>query len=282
MKSAHPGFFTIDVEDYYHFIHSSAGHNIEHWDKMPSRVEYGLMALFDILAERGIHATCFFLGYIAKRHPDLVKRAVLLGHEIASHGMYHQIVPGMTRAEFQSEARDSKALLEDISGSKVRGWRCAGFNLDRRAPWFFEELVSAGYQYDSSLLPNRSKHHFFGRIELEPYKISTWNGSIWEFPISVSQICGLQVCMFGGVYLRFFPSKLIENMAAKLLPQYPLNIYIHPREMDISHPRLGMNPVRFIKSYLNLSTVPIKLKTLLGMTNYITLDEYLVNRDTIS
>ncbi len=276
MSSMQPGFFTIDVEDYYHFISASTKVKIADWDKMPSRVENGMEALFELLASHDTKATCFFLGYIAKRNPILVRKAIDLGHEVAAHGMYHQVVSGMSRAEFRQEIIDTRKCLEDLTGTDVKGWRAAGFHLNSDTRWYFETLAESGIQYDSSLLPNRRKHQIYGPVANQPYRIDTSNGAIWEFPITVAEFpYGIKFSMFGGVYLRFFPKTLIEQMAKKHLAHSPLTIYIHPREMDSRHPRLQMNPILYAKSYLNLNTVKPKLDTLLQTTNFITMGRYI-------
>jgi len=274
LKHRKPGFFTIDVEDYYHIIGVSGTPPISQWDSIPSRVEYGLHKLLDLLELHNVKATLFFLGYIAKRFPHLVTEAQAMGHEIASHGMYHLEVRLQTSEQFYQDARDSRLLLEDLSGVEVRGWRSAGFSMSQRTPWFFEKLLAAGYSYDSSVVPSRLGHHRLFVADSAPSRIGTGTGRIYEFPISVVNFMGIQVSMFGGCYLRFFPQKAIVTMADKTLKQRPLMIYIHPRELDQEHPRIKMNLVRRYKSYINLSTVPTKLETLLGLTNFLTLGEY--------
>ncbi len=270
----YPGLFTIDVEDYYHIIGVRGTPPISAWDSISPRVEIGLTRLFEHLAEHNAKATCFFLGYIARRFPDLVKRAHSLGHEIASHGMYHQEVFKQSPEAFIEDANTSKKILEDTAGVEVKGWRSAGFTIDQNCKWIFDILSQIGYRYDSSLIPNRSKHRFLPNLRNSPFLVETSHGKMVEFPMSVGKMLNHSVCMFGGGYLRFFPLGLISSQADKLLQTKPLMIYIHPRELDKEHPRLKMNPFRYFKSYINLDSVPGKIENLLGKTTYITLDEY--------
>ncbi|MDD4147549.1 MAG: polysaccharide deacetylase family protein, partial [Candidatus Cloacimonetes bacterium] len=236
-----PAFFTIDIEDYYHIIGVRGTPDITSWDQLPSRVEYSLDRLLDLLAEHNVTASLFFLGYIAKRYPHLVKKAMSQGHEIASHGMYHTEVCTQSQSDFFAEALQSRMLLEDICGEAVIGYRGAGFSIDHRNPWFFESLLQAGYLYDSSLVPNRLHHRLIPGVQLYPSKIQTNSGSICEFPIGMAEMAGMKLNMFGGGYLRFFPKPLLIHMAHRTLMKRPLLVYIHPREMDPDHPRISMN-----------------------------------------
>lgn len=274
MSPKHPVIFTIDVEDYYHILDVSGTPEISDWDRIPSRVEYGFNRLLDLLASRDQQGTMFFLGYIARRFPDLVKRAREYGHEIASHGMYHTMVSRQTPTQFATDATDSRKLLEDISGKAVIGWRSAGFSPNLQTPWYFEKLIKSGYKYDSSLIPSRRGHRSMSQIQLAPYPIQTPSGRLWEFPISVTTIAGMHVSMFGGGYLRLFPSWLIAHEARKLRADRPLIVYIHPREMDPGHPKIKMNALRYCKSYINMHSVPDKLHLLLDGSVCITAGDY--------
>lgn len=270
----YPGFLTIDVEDYYHILGVSGTPPVQHWDKLNSRVELGMQKYFELLEQKNIKATLFFLGYIASKHPQLVRKAVELGHEIASHGMYHQQIGILGQKAFYRDALDSRKLLEDISGKQLRGWRSPGFSIGKDTPWFFDTLSEAGYSYDSSITPYNKSHRMLCGGSLRPEFISTQSGKILEFPITVIKIGQLRLSMFGGGYLRFFPYWLISLMKERVLSAYPLTIYIHPRELDPHHPQLEMNLKRKFMSYVNMDSVPAKLEMLLDATNYLTLGDY--------
>ena len=105
------------------------------------------------MAEGNATATCFVVGYFAKRFPQLVREAVAAGHEIASHGYFHRLIYQMSSVEFYKDARAARELLEDVSGKPVRGFRAPAFSVTERTPWFFDKLVEAGYRYDSSVFP---------------------------------------------------------------------------------------------------------------------------------
>ena len=212
-----PVFMTIDVEEYYHILGVKGTLPIHEWDSLESRVELGMQKCFDLLERMNTRATLFFLGYIAAKHPRLVRRAVDLGHEIASHGMYHQEIDHLSKSAFYRDASDSRKLLEDISGREVRGWRSPGFSSNMSTPWFFDVLVETGYKYDSSIMPMKKSIQGVNHLMRDPRFIHVQSGKIFEYPISVVEFGFLRVCMFGGGYLRLFPQFLISLMKDRVL-----------------------------------------------------------------
>jgi polysaccharide deacetylase family protein (PEP-CTERM system associated) len=147
--------FSIDVEDWFNLSGTGLEPPSSQWDRLESRVERNFRSLLELLADGGGTATCFFIGYFARRFPHLVHEAVAAGHEIASHSYFHRLVYEMSPADFHQDALDSRKLLEDISGWPVRGFRAPAFSVTERTPWFFDKLAEAGYQYDSSVFPAR-------------------------------------------------------------------------------------------------------------------------------
>jgi len=255
-------FFTVDVEDYYHVFGYSKHSN---WDSFKPRVAVGIAKILNLLDEFDSHGTFFFLGYIAQRHPSLVKEIVNRGHEIASHGMEHRPLTHMSKEEFIHDASTSQKLLQDISGRDVYGWRSPGFLITNKQNYLFDALAQCGYKYDSSLIPNRFSHQKLLPIPEHPFRIDSSSGSITEFPMSIATVMGIRAMMFGGAYLRFFPKSLIHNNAKKILSNNTLISYIHPRELDIDAPRMFNDPFNYYRNYVNLSTSEHKLRSLLSL-----------------
>ncbi len=256
--------FTVDVEDWFHILDVPSCPALADWALLPSRVERNFLRLLDLFSEKHVRVTCFFLGWIAEHFPHLVKEAARRGHEVASHGYAHRLVSTMSPQEFRSDIILAKNLLEDIGGTPVLGYRAPGFSITRKTSWFFEELIAAGYRYDSSWFPALHGHggdHSFAR---KPTRWGNSHGSLIEFPMTVADLAGRPVCLFGGGYLRFFPYSLIHRKARQVLRTgQPLVFYVHPREIDPAHPRLPMNVYRRFKSYFNLkSTWPKILRIL--------------------
>jgi polysaccharide deacetylase family protein (PEP-CTERM system associated) len=256
--------FSIDVEDWFHLLDLSSTPDLNEWDVMPSRVERNFRILLDLLAERGVRATCFFLGWVAEKFPHLVRTAVAAGHEAASHGYAHKLVYEMSATEFYEDARRAKRIVEDAAGCAVSGYRASGFSLTALTPWFFDALGEAGYRYDSSVFPGSRGHGGMKGGQLAPYAVATKHGTIVEFPITLIKLLHSPVCLFGGGYLRLAPWPLIRMGAHRVLAEgRPVVFYIHPREIDPEQPHLPMNYGRRFKSYVNLETTEGKLRNIL-------------------
>jgi polysaccharide deacetylase family protein (PEP-CTERM system associated) len=266
----------VDVEDWFHILDLPSTPPLSAWDSLPSRVEKNFIHLLDIFSEHRVQVTCFFLGWVGERFPHLVKRAVRDGHEIASHGYEHRLVYEMGREAFYKDALRARKILEDISGAPVLGYRSAGFSAREDTPWFFEALVEAGYQYDSSVFPAKRGHGGISDYRREPHQFVSNNTKILEFPITVTDFLGKPQCFFGGGYLRLFPYRLIRRMTKQVLNEgRPVVFYIHPREIDPEHPRLAMSRARQFKSYFNLSSTESKLRNIFRDFPTTTFRDYL-------
>jgi polysaccharide deacetylase family protein (PEP-CTERM system associated) len=276
MREYPKSIFTIDVEDYFNVTEERGEPPVSEWDSLPSIVESGFLKLLDLLDTYQVKATCFFLGYVAKKYPHLVKEAQKRGHEIASHGMFHRIVYKMSKDEFTADLLQSKNILEDICSEQVTAFRSPSFSLTEASPWFFETLAETGFIADSSVFPVKRDYGGYKTTQKKPYWITTEKGDICEFPISVAPFCGKDICFFGGGYLRLFPKRVILYMHKKLAKQgIPTLFYIHPREMEPQHPRLKMNKMAYFKSYVNLNTVQPKLEAILSSSKFITCRQYI-------
>ena len=270
--------FSVDVEDWFHILDLPSAPRPAQWDSLPSRVEQDFLRLLDLFSERDVQVTCFFLGWVARRFPHLVKEADKRGHEIASHGCLHRLVYEMTRSEFLEDAIESRKILEDIVGRRVFGYRSAGFSVVEETPWFFDALIEAEYRYDSSVFPAKRGHGGLRTDQLAPFFVRSPSGGLIEFPITVAKILGVPICFFGGGYLRLFPVSLIEAMTSRVLEERrPVVFYIHPREVDPSHPRLPMSLGRRFKSYVNLKATETKIKGLLRRFPMTTFRSFIAN-----
>lgn len=256
--------FSVDVEDWFHILDLPSTPDLEQWRQLPSLVERNFRRLLDLFAETDIRVTCFFLGWVGERFPHLVREAAQRGHEIASHGYAHRLVYSFQPHEFREDASHARQILEDVAGTPVLGYRSAGFSVTSRCPWFFDELAAAGYRYDSSVFPAAHGHGGLQGAETAPYRVTTSQGPLIEFPITVASLAGKRMCFFGGGYLRLFPYPVIQRMSHKVLREgRPVLFYIHPREVDPHHPRLPMGILRRFKSYVNLDTTEPKIRRLL-------------------
>jgi polysaccharide deacetylase family protein (PEP-CTERM system associated) len=273
-----PDVFTIDVEDWFHILEVEGTPDLSSWDILPSRLESNFRVLLDLLAAHNVSASCFTLGWVAKRFPKLLREAANLGHDIASHGFSHQLVGGLSRNQFRDDIRAAKAAIEDAIGRRVYGYRAPGFSITRETPWAFEEIIEAGYIYDSSVFPAPHGHGGIPESPRYPYLLKMSSGNLVEFPVSVVDTPIGPHCCFGGGYLRLYPLWLIRLMTKRVHSDGRGVIwYIHPREIDPAHPRLAMSFKRRFKSYVNLRQTAGKLEKILRNREFSTLGKLASN-----
>jgi polysaccharide deacetylase family protein (PEP-CTERM system associated) len=274
-NSAHPiGALTVDVEDWYHILDTPAAPSVEQWGSLESRVEQNMERLLDLLRGQNVRATLFWLGWVAERHRDLLRKCVQEGHEIASHGYAHVLAHQAGPKNFREDIRRGKMVLEDIIGHAVKGFRAPGFSIMDDTLWAFDEIREAGYTYDSSVFPLSHGHGGMQNSPLGCYTIKTTAGDLIEFPMSAVEILGQRINMFGGGYLRLFPWTLIRWGIGKVHNAgHPVIVYVHPREIDPNHPRLPLSLVRRFKSYVGLKSTYTKLVCLCQELEFCTMTD---------
>jgi polysaccharide deacetylase family protein (PEP-CTERM system associated) len=271
--------FSIDVEDWFNLSGTGAEPPPSEWDRLESRLERNFHGLLELLAEGNATATCFVVGYFAKRFPQLVREAVAAGHEIASHGYFHRLVYQMSSVEFYKDARAARELLEDVSGKAVRGFRAPAFSVTERTPWFFDKLVEAGYRYDSSVFPAPHQTGGLTTGKFAPYIAKARVGTIEEFPITAVRVFGKPMCFFGGGYLRLFPYPAIRAMGRRAQREgRPVIFYVHPREIDPDQPRMALSRRRSFTCYVNLGTTRPKIRRILREFRVTSFEQYMSQR----
>jgi polysaccharide deacetylase family protein (PEP-CTERM system associated) len=257
--------FTIDVEDYYQ-VHAFAGAVArEDWDSLPSRVERNTTAFLDLLAERGAKGTFFVLGWIAERHPGLIRRIVDEGHELASHGWDHTHVHRQTRAEFKADVRRTKQLLDGIAGAQIAGYRAASFSITEDTPWAHEVLAEEGHRYSSSVYPIRHDHYGMASAPRFPHRPRGADGVV-EVPITTVRLFGRNLPCGGGGYFRLLPYTASRWLMRRVngADRRPCIYYCHPWEIDAEQPRVAniSRKARFRHS-VNIDRMPARLRQML-------------------
>ena len=258
--------FTVDVEEYFQVsLFEDIVARVE-WDSLPSRVELGVNRLLELLARYQTHATFFTLGWIADRHPNIVKTIAAAGHEIASHGWWHRRVPRMGREEFRAELRDSKAILEDVSGQAVLGFRAPSFSLVPGTEWALDVLIEEGYRYDSSLFPiRRNGGYGYPRAKPVPHTIEREGGTLIELPMATTRFAGIRLPAAGGAYLRILPFSLIwQTLSEHRRARQSAVFYVHPWEVDPDQPRMAVSRLARLRHYRGLERTLPRLERLLG------------------
>jgi polysaccharide deacetylase family protein (PEP-CTERM system associated) len=272
--------FSIDVEDWFNLSGTGAEPPLAEWDNLESRVEKNFREMLEVLSEGRATATCFFVGYFAKRFPHLVREAHALGHEIASHSYAHRLCYEQTPEEFFDDVKRTRELLEDLTGAPVRGFRAPAFSVTAKTPWFFETLARAGYTYDSSVFPAPHQTGGLATSELAPHVRATPSGDIVEFPITAVDVMGKPMCFFGGGYLRLFPYPVIRRMAARALDDgRPVIFYVHPREIDVDQPRMPLSRRRRFTCYVNLDSTRRKMSRILQDFRVTSFQQYLARHE---
>jgi polysaccharide deacetylase family protein (PEP-CTERM system associated) len=250
---------TFDVEDWFHILEIGTNRD---WGTYPSRVFANTRKILNCLAVSHIKATFFILGWIAERFPRLVSEIDAAGHEIASHGYWHQLVYRQEPEEFRSDLRRSIGILETITGKKVLGYRAASFSITEQTPWVFQILAEEGCKYDSSIFP--AKRLYGGLARAPRFIYQDKPTGIYEIPISVIEISKIRIPFASGGYFRLFPYFFI-NQALKRINRrrHPAIVILHPREFDPGQPHLSLPFYRKFLCYINIDSAKQKLRGLL-------------------
>lgn len=258
-------FLTFDVEEYFQVEAASARLARSVWKDMPCRLHRVIDRILEILDDFDTRATFFILGWVAENEPEIVRKIAAEGHEIASHGMEHRMLTRLSRQKFYQSICDSKALLEDLSSQKVFGFRAPTFSLLHSTAWAIDELLAAGYAYDSSVFPVR--HDRYG-VPHAPRHLHYATGpsgqSIIEIPPLTFRALRNNWPIGGGGYFRLAPLWMTSH-AIDLWQKQGTNamIYLHPWEFDPDQPVLPMSRISRWRHRVNLSHTERKLRSLL-------------------
>lgn len=265
---------TVDVEDYFQVSAFEAHVDKAQWQTWPLRVEDNTLRILDLFAEHQVRGTFFTLGWVAERYPDLVKRIVGGGHEIASHGWDHSRVSTQTPEEFRKDIERTRRVLQDISGEPVLGYRAASYSIGASESWAWEQLAEAGHHYSSSIVPIR--HDLYGIPGAPRFAFSTAGGRLLEIPITTVPLAGRNVNCGGGGWFRLFPYAFSKWALARVneVDGEAGIFYFHPWEIDPQQPRLeGIGVKTRFRHYLNLQRTYARLERLLADFRWGRMDE---------
>ena len=268
---------SVDVEDYFQV--SAFEHSISRrdWDNLEHRIAPNLERVLQIFSERNIKATFFMLSWIAERYPTIVSDIVGQGHELASHGHWHERVTDLTRKTFRQDIVRAKSTLEDISGSAVRGYRAPSFSICESNIWALDVLVDAGYDYSSSIYPLKHDHYGFPGAPRFTFR-DTRTGLI-EIPITTIKFMDKMMPAGGGGFFRFYPyavSRWIIKRINRIDGQSAV-FYFHPWELDPEQPRQGnISAKTRFRHYLNLDKTEARLRRLVNDFEWGRMDKVFV------
>ncbi len=270
---------TVDVEDYFHVAALAPNIPRESWGTRESRVVANTRKLLSMFDQFDVRGTFFVLGWVADRHPQLVREIAAGGHEVACHGYSHRLVYEQTPAEFREETLRSKRLLEDITGSAVLGYRAASYSIVRESLWATDILAEAGFIYDSSIFPVRHDRYGIPDAKRVPNRMTTPGGkSIVEWPLATAKIGGFKLPVAGGGYFRLLPYWLTRWGLASINAdaRQAFIFYLHPWEIDPGQPRVQASRLSRFRHYTNLDKCEGRLRRLLGEFRFGTARDCLV------
>ncbi|MGE0444246.1 MAG: DUF3473 domain-containing protein [Vicinamibacterales bacterium] len=229
---------TFDVEDWHQLVGTRLTGTTQPCS--PHCVEQ-TREILATLADAGVHATFFVLANVAETYPALIREIQAAGHEVASHGWSHRRVYTQDRAEFAAETARSKALLEDILGAPVAGYRAAEFSITAASRWALDVLAELGFRYDSSIFPIRGGRYGIEGAPLAPHRVRVAAGDIVEVPMTAVEWRGRRWPVGGGGYFRLMPYALTRAAIASVnAAGRGAVIYFHPYEFSRAHLRLAL------------------------------------------
>ena len=255
---------SVDVEDYFQVQAFAGIVDRDAWDSIPCRVEANMDRLLTQFARAGVTATFFTLGWVAERYPEVVRRIVREGHELASHGYGHQLVHSLTPAQFREDLVRAKGVLESTGGVAVAGYRAPTFSIGPRNPWAFDVLEETGHRYSSSVYP--VKHDLYGVPDAPRFPYRPGAGALVEIPMTTLRLGGRNLPISGGGYFRLMPYLLFRTLLRRFhaADNRPGVFYFHPWEIDPGQPRVaGASRLSLFRHTVNLAAMAGRVEHLL-------------------
>ena len=258
---------SFDVEEYFQVEAAArSGVTPQDWPAYPRRLAPAVDRLLQALADHGVSATFFVLGWVGREEPAIVRRIAEAGHEVASHGMTHRMLRHLTPEAFRQDLRESRHLLEDLAGRPVRGYRAPTFSITHRTAWALDVLAEKGYEYDSSVFPIRHDRYGVPDAPTIPHHArGPGGGIILEIPPLTLRLAGANWPVGGGGYLRLLPRRLPARALRHAdRRDAPGMLYLHPWELDPDQPVVPMSRFSRFRHRVGLRRAEGKLRWLLG------------------
>ena len=261
-------FITFDIEDWFHILDHPETANPYSWDKFESRIDHGVGLILDLMDKHDLKGTFFCLGWIAEKHPHIIKRIDAAGHHIGTHSYYHQLVYEQTEDEYRKDLSDSIKILSDLTGKTVDAYRAPGFSIKQSNLWAFDVMAEEGIKYDSSVFPANRAHGGLPQFKTDqPCKVITKKGyEIIELPMNTASLLGQKFVFSGGGYFRLLPEWYLKKLFKS---QDYVMTYFHPRDFDADQPMIaGLSRFRKFKSYYGVGKAHKKLNKILTNSSF--------------
>ena len=269
---------SIDLEEFFQIHALCDVISPESWETFSPSVEQNTKKILDMLESRGVIATFFCLGWVARRHANLIKHIHSLGHEIACHGYSHHVIYGQNPKSFREDVEKAKNILEDIIGEEVIGYRAPTYSITKNTLWALDILEELGFQYDSSIFPIYHDNYGIPDAPRLPHKLP--GRSLAEFPISTLKVGRYNLPISGGGYFRLLPYP-ITKMALGFLERKnePFIFYIHPWELNPDIQRIpGMSALSRFRTYVGINHTAARFSHLITDFTFTTTRQVLVGR----
>ena len=266
VMAAVPNVFSVDVEEYFQVSAFEEHWPRGRWEAIPSRLEQGLDAVLGMASAAGVKGTFFVLGWIARRHPHLVRRIAEAGHEVGCHSLEHRLIYRMDEAGFRADLREARAAIEDASGAGCFVYRAPSFSVTRSSLWALRVLAEEGIRTDSSIYPVAHDRYGMPGAPRSPYRPLKDHPTFVEFPPSTVRWLGLTLPCAGGGYLRLYPSS-VTHAAIRWIRErerQPAVVYVHPWEFDPDQPSAEAPWLTRARHRVGLGTNAKKLGRLLS------------------
>lgn len=263
---------SFDIEDWFHLVEIDEVADPTKWGHLPSIVQEQTEWILQTLSERNVRATFFILGWVADRHPNVVRMIAEAGHELGTHSFWHRRVDQLSRQEFYDDLRQSVDMVEQHGRKKVLGFRAPSFSITPGSEWAFDVMHDVGLKYDASLFPAARGHGGYPcRQEAHCFKRVPSGRPMLELPMSVLRAGPFRLPFSGGGYMRLIPEWWLERAFDTFIRRrLPVVVYLHPRDFDPDCPRVPMPLLRRFKCYVGLESTRGKLKMLLDRYKFST------------
>jgi peptidoglycan-N-acetylglucosamine deacetylase len=263
---------TFDIEEWFHILDNPDTQNEHNWFGLESRIHANMDRIHSMLDKHAQKATFFCLGWVARKHPDIIKQIYKNGHQIGTHSDLHQLAYTQTQTQFEEDLKRSILALEQLIGEKIKLYRAPGFSFKKENRWVFESLHKFGIEIDASIFPALRSHGGFAEFEAAKPCFLNYNGiTLKEFPINVLDLKLLTLIFSGGGYFRLLPDFLLQALFKNT--DYVMT-YFHPRDFDPEQPMVpGLNAIRKFKSYYGLKDAINKLDKLVENKHFTTIEE---------
>ncbi len=267
---------TVDVEEYFHPAEVAAFVDPGQWRGLPSRIEPQTMRVLELLDRRQTQGTFFVLGWVAERHPGLVREILRAGHEIGCHSYAHHLVYQLTPAEFRADTERAVAAIADACGVRPVAYRAPSYSIVQRSFWALETLVELGFTHDSSVVPIVHDRYGIPGAQRHAHVIHTPSGPILEVPVATVELSPGRVApVGGGGYLRLMPYRYTAAGVRRVNQRdgRPACVYFHPWELDTGQPHLARGLLARLRTYTGLGGMHRKIDRLLTDFQFARLTE---------